>query len=300
MNTHRCPRCNTPVIIPEGRPGGVCKKCRRAVLLADLEQKPETGFLYLRLFLIFTVLASCGLLSFYIYQQTDGFTQTGDSGLGEIVAYIDETTTNVSEDLFPEPGGDIKGEPRIRNVAPRRFSLWQLHSSDAVRVVDIVTDPGKIGERVWAAGPSLRPEDNILSEQIIGGDLVERTIYKDYYEGTTYFVPNFLIRSSFDNVGYDMWVKTPPHLHINGDTRLISIGVDPKNYQQEIFAVAIPIDSRIISIYDYEPYRHITIGNWDIFYYDVSDIRWHVSIHIAYRPGGKAGALDWPTVELRR
>ena len=36
-----------------------------------------------------------------------------------------------------------------------------------------------------------------------------------------------------------MLIDHPPHLHINGANRLISIGVDPKSFAQEIFAVAI-------------------------------------------------------------
>jgi hypothetical protein len=194
----------------------------------------------------------------------------------------------------------MQGEPRARNVSPRRFCLWELHSSDEVRIVDIVTDPGRKEQRLWVSGPSLRSNDKILSEQIIGGTLLQRTLNNDYYGGITNLRPNFFIRPTSDNVGYDMWVKTPPHLHVDGDNRLISIGVDPKAFQQEIIAVAIPVDSQILLINDYQPYRHITIGEWDVFYYDVSDIGGHVSIHIIYRPGGKASALDWPTVELRR
>jgi len=301
MSTYRCPHCNTPVNIPKGRPGGICKNCRRAVLLTELKQKSDTDFLYLRMFLILTVLASCGLLSFYVYQQANGFTQTEGAGFfDKIVAYLDETTSKVTGSLLPEPGIGMQGESRARNVSPRRFSLWELHSSDEVRIVDIVTDPGKKGQRQWVAGPSLRPDDKILSEQIIGGSLIKRTVDDDYYGGTTYLRPGFFIQSAFDNVGYDMWVKTPPYLHIGEDSRLISIGVDPKSYQQEIIAVAIPVESRIMQISDYQPYRHISIDDWDIFYYDVSDIQGHVSIHIMYRPGGKAKALDWPTVELRR
>jgi hypothetical protein len=293
MSEHRCPRCNTPVVIPKGRPGGICKNCRRAVLLEELEQKPDTGFLYLRLFLILVVLASCGLLFFYVLQQTTGFTPTERISFAEI-------TVSIVEYLLPEPGVGMQGEPHARNVSPRKFSLWELHSNDTVRMVDVITDPSKKGQTVRVSGPLLRANDKILSEQIIGGSLSRRTVNEEDYRGRTYIRPSFSIQSNFDTVGYDMWAKTPPHLHINGDARLISIGVDPKNYQQEIIAVAIPVDSRIILISDYQPYRHKAMGDWDVFYYDVSDIRRHISIHITYRPDGKAGPLDWPNVELRR
>lgn len=289
MSKYRCPRCNTPVIIPEGRPGGICKKCRRAVLLEELQQKPETGFLYLRLFLILIILASCGLLTFYVLQQTNTVSPI------EGISFADITSS-----LFPEPGTDIQGEPRARNVWPRRFSLWELHASDNVRIVDIVTNPDKKGQQFRVSGPSLRADDKILSEQIVGGRLLKRENYDDTYRGVTYVRSNFLVQSTSDNVGYDMWVKAPPHLHISEDSRLISIGVDPKDYRQEIIAVAIPIDSQVTRISDYQPYRHVTMGDWDIFYYDVSNIGGHISIHIAYLPGGKADTLNWPHVELRR
>jgi hypothetical protein len=266
------------------------------VLLEELAQKPESGFLYLRLFLILTILASCGMLSYYVFQQASDPTQTESPSSGGIAAYIND----VVEGLFPEPGTDLQGKPHARNVSPRRFSLWELHASDSVRIVDIVTDPKKKGQRFWVTGPSLRPTDKILSEQIIGGRLLKRANSADDYQGVSYLRPGFYVRSTSDSVGCDMWVKKPPHLHLIEEDRLISIGVAPKDYQQEIIAVAIPIDSQIIFLKDYQPYRHIIMGDWDIFYYDVSNIEEHVSIHIAYRPGDKANPLDWPNVELRR
>ena len=64
--------------------------------------------------------------------------------------------------------------------------------------------------------------------------------------------------------------------------------------------VAIPVEARITNIYDYQPYRHITLGEWDVFYYDTSTISEHVSIHISYRPASDTSSLNWTTVEASR
>ena len=79
-----------------------------------------------------------------------------------------------------------------------------------------------------------------------------------------------------------------------------SIGVDPKPYHQEIIAVAVPVKARLIRIYDYQPYRHVRLEEWDIFYYDVSKIQAHVSIHLTYRPDRDAPSLDRVAVEAVR
>ena len=107
--------------------------------------------------------------------------------------------------------------------------------------------------------------------------------------------------ASDDQFGYDMLVNNLPHLHTKHVHRLLSVGYDPElYYAQRIDAVAIPRSAKILDIYDHEPYRHLVIGDWDIFYYDTTDICRHVSIHIRYELGEDASPLDWAEVEAQR
>jgi hypothetical protein len=202
--------------------------------------------------------------------------------------------------LAPEPGLDLNGQARAANVAPHRFSLWELHPDDTARVVELFTFPGIATAQTKVNSPNLISGDEVISFDPIGGRLVSQTIHEGVYHGRPYRVSQYTLHTSRDRYGYDMLIDHPPHLHINGANRLISIGVDPKSFAQEIFAVAIPVDARLRRIYDHQPYRHVTMAGWDIFYYDVTDIRAHVSIHITYRPAGDAPPLDWAAVEAAR
>ncbi|MBN1219041.1 MAG: hypothetical protein JXM69_08935 [Anaerolineae bacterium] len=293
MNTYRCPRCNTPVIIRQGRLGTVCPKCRRAVMLEEVQRKPQTGLFLLRLYLVIIILASVGLLAFYLTIWPAG------PRLGNIGQYIADAGRDVAEEII-KPGSKAEGKPHARNVVPRRFSLWELYSNDTVRIVEIITNPGAKDQKHWVVGPSLRPGDKILAESAIGGHLLQQKTYEEVYGGETYLRHEYQLKVEYDQFGYELQVKRPPHLHIYGEDRLISLGVDPKSYAEEIFAVAIPKDAFVTSIFDYQPYRYLERGDWDIFFYDTSNIGEHASIHISYRTGGQAAALDWRTVEAGR
>jgi len=79
---------------------------------------------------------------------------------------------------------------------------------------------------------------------------------------------------------------------------LISIGCDPQPYYaQNIIAVALPVESNITSIEDYQPYQSITLEEWNILYYDVTDSNGHIPIHITFDPAGKPPSLDWTEME---
>lgn len=271
MSQHRCPRCKTPVTIPEGKPGVLCPNCSCAVTAEEHQQqrRPRRGSMTLRVTLIAAILAMVGV---WLY-------------LGP---------------LAPEPRLD-PGEPRAAKVTPRRFVLWELHADDTVRVVDLLTrsDLTK-GMPYQVSGQSLRPGDKVLSVKWIGGKLVDQQTLDDVYRGKTYLRKIYWLRISASQYGYDMRINHVPHLHINGERRLISIGVDPKTYRQEIITVAVPVSARLRRIYDYQPYRHIVLDEWDVFYYDPTDIQGHVSIHIEYSPSKDAPSLEWVKVETSR
>ncbi|MCP4229991.1 MAG: hypothetical protein GY771_07565 [bacterium] len=297
MTKYHCPRCKTPVVIPKGRPGGVCKKCRRAVLIKDIQDQPQTGMLYLRLFLALVIMASCGLLSFYVVTRFYGIELGPGTQFDQLVS---EVEYEVFDSLVPEPGENLKGKPRARNVTPRHLSLWELHANDTVRIVEVTIDPSAKGSKIWLPGPSMDFGQRETFVQMMGGTLLQEHTSEETYMGQTYSRTRYELKVSRNEFGYDMQVKRPSHLHINGDDRLISLGIEPKSYAQEIIAVAIPVEARITSIYDFQPYRHITLGKWDVFYYDTSQISRHVSIHISYRSVNDASSLNWAAVEARR
>ncbi len=267
----RCPRCGKTVTIPDGRPGAFCPKCGYTVLLDERQRRsrrrPTSP--YLRIGLVVAILALVGV---WLYVGP----------------------------LAPEPEIDLDGQARAASAAPRRFSLWELHPDDTVRVIELFTTSGAEGARVQVNSPSLRSGDEVLALEPIGGRLVGQTTHEDVYGGINYLKIQYTLRASRDRYGYDMRLDRPPHLHINGAERLISLGIDPKSFAQEIFAVAIPVDARLRRIYDYQPYRRVTMAGWDIFYYDVTDIQTHISIHITYRPADDAPPLDWTAVEAAR
>lgn len=146
----------------------------------------------------------------------------------------------------------------------------------------------------------------MLALDIIGGILKDQVTYEDEYRGNTYQYIQYHILAAQDQFGYEMILDDPPHLHTKArgtvrPDRLISIGCDPSSYYyQWVEAVAIPSDAEVTSVHDYQPYRHIQIGDWDIFYYDISNIHSHVSIHITYVPTGDGLPLYWAEVEANR
>lgn len=203
--------------------------------------------------------------------------------------------------LRPEPGVNLEGAPRAAHVMPSRFVLWELHADDSVRVVELLTQSFvQTGAIYQVCGQTLTPQASILTQAWIGGNLVGERIFEEVYNRKTYLRTCYDLGVSGNQYGYDMRIDHPPHLHIRDNERLISLGIDPKDYAQEIIAVAIPVSARVRRIYDYRPYRHITLDEWDVFYYDTTKITGHISIHIAYRPRSDARPLDWVTVEANR
>ena len=272
MSQRRCPRCKTSVAVPDGQRGVLCPNCRTAVMAEgpQPQHRAPRGWPALRIVLIAAIIIIAG-----------------------VWLYIGP--------LAPEPGINLEGAPRATDVTPRRFVLWELHADDTVRVVELLAQSHvEEGIPYQICGQSLRPEDITLTQKWIGGEVADRQTSEEVYRGKTYQRTCYWLSASSNRYGYDMRIDHPPHLHIRGTERLISLGIDRKSYAQEIIVVAIPTSARLKRIYDYQPYRHITMDEWDVFYYDTSQITGHISIHIAYRPGNDASALDWAAVEASR
>jgi DNA-directed RNA polymerase subunit RPC12/RpoP len=199
LSQHHCLRCKTPVVIPEGQPGALCPNCRTAVMLEDIRRQPQPrrGSPALHITLAVAILAMVGV---WLYVGP----------------------------LAPEPGINLTGESRATSVTPRRFVLWELHADDTVRVVELYTKANAAGSQALVCNQVLNSRDDVLSLKTIGGRLSDKGVYEEEYRGKTYERPWYMLDVTRDQYGYDARIDRPPHLHINGDKRLISIGVDPK------------------------------------------------------------------------
>ncbi|MBN1878105.1 MAG: hypothetical protein JXA33_28040 [Anaerolineae bacterium] len=202
----------------------------------------------------------------------------------------------------PEPQLKSDQLPHAISNTPRRFVLWELHADDTVRVVEIVTEDQALDAEMSLYSPNISSTDDILTFTSLGGQLTTQpTLQQEVYRNKTYLRYLYKMYVAADRYGYALQMAHPPHLHINGKWRIISLGIDPKPYYaQEIIAVAVPAAAHIKNIYDYQPYRHITLDDWDVYYYDTSHIQQHISIHIRYRPAADVPALNWKTVEAQR
>ena len=197
------------------------------------------------------------------------------------------------------PAGDTGGNKTPRS-ATVRFELWELHSDDTVRIADVIEQPSGASPKVAVSLPMLRPGDDILSLEFVGGKQTKETKGEAEYGGAKYQTLQYVLQASGNEYGYIARIVHPPHLHINGGERLISIGTDPSGRKQAVIAVAIPGEAHIKQVADYQPYKTVEQGPWRVYYYDVTQIQSHVSIHIGYIPRGDAPFLDWSAVKAGR
>jgi len=203
-----------------------------------------------------------------------------------------------------EPGVDwieyIGGDPRASDVGRVSFDLYQFNSDDTVRIVNMKSVPGDGGTvtNIWS--PWFRPGDEPLSVDFINAELVTQSLYEEEYYDRLDTCYKYTVEVADDRYGYDM-LTNHAYLHIRSADRLLSIGPNPQSYYaQDIIAIAVPLSADITGIYDYKPYRHIILDDWGVFYYDVTDITSHVSIHMAYVPGDDAPPLDRGEAEALR
>lgn len=204
--------------------------------------------------------------------------------------------------LAPEPQLQLNQHPRARQITPRSFTFWALYADDTARIIEFVTECRKPNTGTLLYGPSLNSKHAIVSFELLGGQLSQQPVWREEtYGGKVYLRPHYVLDVDSEQYGYDIQVQHPPHLHVKGNYRLFSLGIDPSSYYaQEIIAVALPVAARIKNIYDYQPYRHITLDDWDVYFYDTTNIKQHISIHIYYRPTGESLPLDWQKIEMQR
>lgn len=276
MTEHRCIRCNTPVELPDGSPGVLCPKCNTAVMPEDFEERARPVYVSpsILILLAVSIIVLVLVAGMWLY-------------LGP---------------LAPEATLTFNGEPRAASGAPRRFTLWELHSDDTVRVVDIVTSPQSQGATCSVCGVSLWDKDDVISQRWIGGSVRDERTTEEVWRGETYVRTCYMVKISDGNYyGFDMRFQRLPHVHIQQARRLFNLGLDPlEGWTQEIVAVAIPVDARIERVYDYQPYRHMVVDDWDVLYYDVTSTTSHVTLSTNYISGDDAPSLDPFYLEANR
>jgi hypothetical protein len=225
--------------------------------------------------------------------------------MGGVWAYIGTGDSGGSQSSgVAQPASEwieyIGGEPHASVVGRCFFDLYEFHEDDAVRIVALVNASGDEGKQRYLGGPWLRSYDDLLSIGFINSQLVNQFAHEEEYHGNTYYYYYYAVNVSGSPYGYYALVNQG-YLHVRETDRLLSIGADPYPYcDQRITAVAIPQTANVTSIYDYQPYRHITLDEWNIFYYDMTDISSHISIHVTYEPSEDALELDWAEVEASR
>jgi hypothetical protein len=285
MKECNCSNCNSPVTIPDGMTETVCSKCNNVIRTDDIRQKQRRRISRPKYQLIILVLLLAVMGGVWAYIGT------GDSG-GSQSAGVAQPASEWIEYIGGEPRADTTGEIY--------FNLYEFHADDAVRIVAIFNISGDAGKQRYLGGPWLRSYDALLSVDFINSSLVDQYTLEHDYGGSLYYSYVYIVNVSGSAYGCDTLVDEG-YLHVRATDRLLSIGCDPNSYfDQDIVAIAIPQAANITSILDYQPYRHITLDDWDVFYYDVTDITAHVSIHITYVSGEDAPRLDWAEVEASR
>ena len=202
---------------------------------------------------------------------------------------------------------------------PRNLDLWSFNPDGTMRFTtlhypDVAS--GVDAQMVEAAGPLLFSEDDILSAQVIGGDELGASQFpsQDYIDnaGRTITIYYDVYQIAYDPssgpYGVDVMTENSPYL--NPDTasgldeaQVISLGADPQtHYKQIVVAVALPHDTRILSIDNLQPYRQVSIGRWDVYYFDATSTAEGDSILISYLPRAieSPPPLDVMRVDRRR
>ncbi|MEA1958358.1 MAG: zinc ribbon domain-containing protein [Chloroflexota bacterium] len=280
---YKCDKCGADFEVEDGMTEATCPKCGNVVEHRSSNLKRRIRSPKYQLGILLALLA----IMAGVWASVD----IGDSG-------------GAQSSCVSEPGTDwieyIGGEPRAADIGRVSFDLYQCNSDDTVRIVNIKLIPGDGGTvtNIWS--PWFRPGDELLTVDFINAELIEQYPYEEEYYGRLDTCYKYIVEAADDHYGYDM-LTNHAYLHIRSTDRLLSIGPNPQSYYaQDIIAVAVPLSANVTSIYNYSPYRHITLDDWDVFYYDVTDITSHVSIHIAYIPGEDAPPLNWSEVEALR
>lgn len=126
----------------------------------------------------------------------------------------------------PEPKLSLDNRPRAADVKPQRFVLWELHADDTARVVELITHSTESGKTYQVNGQSLLPDSQVVSLRFIGGELANQFTTEEVWRGRTFLQTQYWLNGFDDRYGYDMRIARPPHLHINGAERLISLGIE--------------------------------------------------------------------------
>jgi len=285
-----CPICKTAVDVPDGVSEIRCWKCGNVFTPSF-----SSAWLYRRgvrdafiIVFVLLVFAVAGALAYAIGIDGRGSNTVieGDVNVSATFSWVDV----------------IGGAPRGTDVSPRFLDMWELHANDTVRVVLVFDkDPVFIGRQENLGAPLLDGYDEVKAVEFIGCEFNSTVTGSREYRGKEYCELYYDVKIAQSKYGFDMYIDRPPHIHIYEWGRIFGVGVDHSpGWGQVIYVVAIPQSAELVEIYDFQPYRHIIIDEWHVFYYDLTNSTTHESIHIKYVPGDDAPPLDWTKVEAAR
>ncbi len=170
---------------------------------------------------------------------------------------------------------------------------WEIHPDDRARVVEQLVPVDR--SRPVALSVPYQLKDAQSTEPIVfGARLTSDKTSVRSYRGREYTVRelHLVLSRGSEEGGYDVTLTRPPHLHVQGDRRLLSIGVEPApRYERRIEAVALPSGTEQVTTRDLQPFDTVERGDWTVRLYDVTNLAAHGSIHVGYRPGPDSPSL---------
>lgn len=204
--------------------------------------------------------------------------------LGVVVLILSNTNPRL---IMRLTGG---GPHHNEDVIPRNLDVWMVYPDDVLRFVtifrpndDIATLPPD--ESVTVAGPLMYGEENLISAEPFGGEVqsVELMSGLGQDEDLRYQLYT-LSRSPGDGpYGLDSRITSAPYIQMAEDGYQIGFGIRPQSYyMQVIVAVAFPRGTHVGEMEALQPYRIARIGDWEVYYFDVTVAELGSMIRIRY------------------
>jgi hypothetical protein len=203
------------------------------------------------------------------------------------------------------------GPHHNENIIPRNMDVWMVYPEDVLRFVTIFRPDDNLAtpppdEAVTVAGPLMYGEEYLISAEPFGGEVqsVELMSGLGQDEHLKYQLYT-LTRSPGDGpYGLDSRITSAPYIQTVEDGYEIGFGIRPQNYyMQVIVAVAFPRGTRIGEMSALQPYRIARIGDWEVYYFDVTVAAMGSMIRVRYtlpEETAPPADLDYWQVEAER
>lgn len=204
--------------------------------------------------------------------------------LGVVVLILSNTNPRLMMRLA---GG---GPHHNEDVIPRNIDVWMVYPDDVLRFVTIFRPDDNLAtlppdETVTVAGPLMYGEEYLIDAEPFGGEVqsVELMSGLGQDEDLRYQLYT-LSRSLGDGpYGLDSRITGAPYIQLVEGSYQIGFGIRPQSYyMQVIVAVAFPRGVRVGEMDALQPYRIARIGDWEVYYFDVTVAALGSMIRIRY------------------